>query len=92
MYFFKSNGYQHLIYISPYLEQVLGLQEEDPILLRLFHKYDLHPTYLLDRIKTQNLSPDDIRSLYHDFKHLSKNGHALWGKMMGEDISELIGR
>ncbi len=48
--------------------------------------------YLLDTIKSLNLSDGMKRSLFHDKIHLEKGGHKLWGDIIGRDLMRLVAK
>ncbi|MCK4577979.1 MAG: hypothetical protein KAU50_04270 [Candidatus Marinimicrobia bacterium] len=86
----KSRDYAHLIYISPPVDQVLGSEEKDSLVLKYLEKHDLEATYLLDRIKQLNIDPATIQSWFYSDIHLEKQGHAVWGRLINEDLKQLL--
>lgn len=85
--FLKSQNRHHLIYISPTLLQTLGEEEACPYLKALFAEYDLPVIYIQERLP--KLSKTEYKTLYHDNVHLSKEGHALWGEIISDDLQKI---
>lgn len=86
--YLKANHREHLIYITPSRQEVLGEATEDKVLMALFAKYDLKVIYLKDKLEQLKLS--DKAQFFHDDIHLSKEGHQIWGSMIASDLQELI--
>lgn len=87
--YIRSRGYMHLIYISPSVDQLLGSEEKDSLVMKYLEKHSLEVTYLLDRIRQINSDPETIRSWFSSGIHLEKQGHAVWGRLIHEDLKEL---
>jgi hypothetical protein len=85
--FLKEHNRIHLIYITPSLKQVLGLDGEDKIIKSLFNQYGLKVTYLIDRMPP--LTPTQKKDIFHDNIHLSPQGHQLWAKLIMTDLKEV---
>ncbi|MEJ2053608.1 MAG: hypothetical protein P8X42_06775 [Calditrichaceae bacterium] len=88
--YLRSHNFNHLIYISPNKPQLLGERDVDPYVKKYLAESGLHVQYLKDRDRIKALSKDEILAVYHDFSHLSKEGHHLWGELFGHDLAELF--
>ncbi len=88
--FLKSQGYLHLIYISPTREQALNEAEKDKNVLYFLEKYDLNVTYILDQIDLLNFSRIEKENLFYDGVHLTKQGHIIWGEIINSDLVKLV--
>lgn len=86
----KSQGYLHLIYISPTREQVLQRDEKDKHVFYFLAKYNLNVTFILDRINLLNFTSAEKETLFYDGVHLSKEGHIIWAEIMGNDLAKLV--
>jgi hypothetical protein len=80
--FLKNKGFQHLIFITPYKDQVLGIEGKDTLIANLFTEYKLKPIYILDKLPRKL----DVENLFHDQVHLEKMGHEVWGALIKEEI------
>jgi hypothetical protein len=88
--FLKAQGRNHLIYITPSQKQLLGSEKEDEILKALFSEYGLSVIYIKDKLPP--LSQEECLTLFHDNIHLSQKGHALWGKVIANDLKPLTNK
>lgn len=86
--FLKSQGKQHLIYITPSRSQMLGIQPEDLALKALLAEYQLNVVYLKDRL--QPYAAINMATFFHDEIHLSKLGHQQWAKMIEPDLKNVL--
>jgi hypothetical protein len=87
--FLKSKGFIHLIYISPNKPQLLSERTIDPYVKKHLSDIEIKVCYLKDKQVIKELTKDQILTIFHDFSHLSKEGHELWGKLIGDDLKEL---
>ncbi|MFI4937118.1 MAG: SGNH/GDSL hydrolase family protein [Candidatus Berkiellales bacterium] len=78
--YLKSNHRQHIIFISPSKLQVAGTEPNDPILKKLFAKYNLKVNYLDEKLKT--IPDEEKQAIFHDGIHLTAQGHQLWAKLI----------
>lgn len=83
--FLKSQGFDHIIVISPARSQALGTQPIDGRVKKYLNQYQLNAHYFLDNLQDDSL---DIPSLYYDEIHLSKEGHKLWGEWLQALLTE----
>jgi hypothetical protein len=80
--FLKDKGFQHLIFITPYKGQFLGIQKKDTLVANLLTEYKLKPIYLLDKLPRKL----DVENIFHDQVHLEKKGHEVWGALIKEEL------
>jgi len=88
-YALKQRGYIHLIYISPTKAQALGHTEKNPDVLQFLETHQITATYILDELNLENLSQDEIESIFFDDVHLTAKGHRVWGQIIGDDLVDL---
>lgn len=88
--FLKSKGYYHIVYILPTYQQVLEDKEKDKLLTKYLSKYNLDVVYLIDKIKILNLKNKE--SWFRDTIHLEKEGHAIYGMIIGNDLKTIISK
>ena len=87
--FIKSKGYIHMVYISPYRTEVTGTLTRDPAINRYLKRHAVPVTYIVDRIDRERMTLAQKQELFYDDVHLSKKGHILWGKIIGNDLKKL---
>ncbi len=90
--FLKLRGYTHLIYFSTNTDQLLKGVPADTIVAKLLKMYDINGVYLNEKPELLSLSKAEQQELFYDWNHLSKKGHGLWGKIIGEDLRRLLGK
>jgi len=86
----KARGYSHVIFISPSLNQVLSKKQKDSNVESLLAIYGVRAIYLLDKVNESGASDDKKRSWYQDDKHLTSEGHRIWGEFMYDELRTLI--
>jgi hypothetical protein len=84
--FLKARGYQHLIFISPTREQVLGEHPRDLRVHAQLEKHGVETVYLVGEPIMRAASPDERRSWYQDDVHLTAKGHAVWGELIRQHL------
>ncbi len=88
--YLKSKGFVHLIYISPEALHLFHNKEKDQTVLQYLTKHQLNVTYLVDRLKLLDLPEDTAEQIYYDGGHLDVAGHQLWGKLINEDLKQIV--
>jgi hypothetical protein len=86
----KSRNYKHLIYITPTKKQILDNQNRDPLIQKHIINSGLNVIYIMDRINKMTLTDTEKEALFHDSVHLEIQGHALWGKIINDDLKKLL--
>ena len=89
--FLKSNGYRHLIYISPRRAQVLGSRLKDKLVAELLARHGVEAVYLLDRLDLAVVTNEEKASWFQDAVHLTEKGHGIWGALMRVDLRKALG-
>ena len=94
--FLKSKGFLHLILIviSPLKSQVLHREDRHRWLPEFLVRHQLEVMYLLDinKIDALHLSDVEKEALYYDDVHLEKKGHALWGRLISDELRRRLPR
>jgi hypothetical protein len=88
--FLKARGYQHFIYISPTREQVLGEKPRDASVRAQLEKHGIAALYLLDAPIMRAAPPEERRAWFQDDVHLTPQGHAVWGELIGERLARAL--
>ena len=88
--FLKGKGLDHLIFITPRKEQVVGDAGKDPLVKELLAKHGLHPVYIGDKLSECGLSAPEKQKLFYDSIHLEKEGHAVWAKIIRHELDKII--
>lgn len=78
-----SKGFIHLIYISPSRSQVFDNAPKDPVVANALSAYGINAQYILDKLEQADFGGKD---LYHDDIHFEREGHSLWGQLIGHDL------
>lgn len=86
----KGKGFDHLIFISPCKEQVVGNAAKDPLVKDMLAKYDLHPVYISDKLSECGLSALEEQKLFYDSIHLEREGHVLWAKIIRHELDKIV--
>ncbi|MBS0286855.1 MAG: hypothetical protein JSR17_06130 [Proteobacteria bacterium] len=86
--YLKENQRDHIIYITPSQQELLGKSAQDEIIKNTLAKYGLNVIYIKDRIK--EIPADEIPQYFHDDIHLSEKGHQLWATIMAHDLKEIL--
>ena len=86
--FLRSQGYKHLIFISPTRAQVVYGADKDEMVEEYLKKYDIKAVYISGLIN--GLDNVDKDRLFNDYFHLSKYGHKIWGELIGKEISRIV--
>jgi hypothetical protein len=87
----NSTGREHLIYLSPELNQVLGVAGPDTVVARLLAKHEVEATYILDRLDLDHVDHEERASWFKDGVHLTPKGHVVWGRLIEEDLRRRLG-
>jgi len=88
--YLRSHGLTHLLYMSTDTHQLLEGMPPDTIVSQYLRIYGLQVSYLAERPEIRSLSRSQVEDLFYDWNHLDKEGHLLWGKMIGEDLKKLL--
>ena len=83
--YLKQQGYQHYIFITPTLPQVVHNAENDLLIKNSLDNNKLDYIYLRNKIP-QDLTQSQKTNLFHDSIHLSQAGHALWAEMIQKEV------
>jgi hypothetical protein len=89
--FLKARGLRHVIFISPTRPQAMRERPRDPLVKAELDKAGVPAIYILDKPRLRAASPEQVAVWYHDIDHLTKEGHAVWGEIMREDLGRLVG-
>jgi hypothetical protein len=84
----KSRGHRHLVFISPTRKEVLGLQPVDARVKAALGRHGVEAIYLLDRLP--GAPAEEKRAWYQDNDHLTAAGHAVWGRIIREELLRRI--
>lgn len=82
--FLKARGYKHVIFISPTRQQVLEGRPRDARVKAELERHGVDALYLLDRLPAA--AAQERRAWYQDNDHLTAQGHALWGRLIREEL------
>ncbi|MBN1123568.1 MAG: hypothetical protein JXA82_01075 [Sedimentisphaerales bacterium] len=85
-----EKGYRHFVFISPDQGHMNGTHPKNPLLMKSLQQHDLQVTYLQDLFKQTPHAIQDIPSLFHDGLHLSKKGHAAWGRVLAGELKKRL--
>ncbi len=88
--FLKAQGRTHLIYMSTNTSQLLDGVPADTVVATLLRMSDLSVTYLGERPEIRSLPRERIEALFYDWNHLDKEGHRLWGEVIGKDLKKVL--
>ena len=88
--FLREKGFRHLLFITPTRDQVLGNRSKDPLVQGMLARHGLEPIYIADRLNGCNLADSARRGLFRDAVHLEKAGHAMWAKVIREDLERIL--
>ncbi len=88
--FLRKNSFDHLIFITPSREQVVGSMGKDPLVMKMLAKHDLHPVYIGDEQNERGLSASKKQKLFYDSIHLSKEGHVVWAEIIRQELDKII--
>ena len=88
--YLRQRGFQHLIFITPSLSQVVKGEPKDPLVKNLLMDYHLTPYYILDELSQYNLSESERRELFYDNIHLERKGHAVWARIIRSKLDLII--
>ena len=87
--FLKSKGFIHLIYLSPNRPQLLKESGVDNYVEKHLVNCGLNVCFLKNRQELKRLTVKQVGNIFYDFSHLTKEGHQLWGEMIGNDLNKL---
>jgi len=87
-----SKGFVQRIYISPLRSQVVGTIPKDAVILSALRRQGVEAVYLGDRLAAVEPDRQHRNELFLDNVHLTPAGHALWGKMINQDLRALLPR
>ena len=82
--FLKARGYRHLVFISPTRQQVLEGRPRDARVKAELERHGVDAVYLLERLPGAPAA--ERRAWYQDNDHLTAQGHALWGRLIREEL------
>jgi lysophospholipase L1-like esterase len=68
----------------------LDNQNRDPLIQKHIINSGLNVIYIMDRINKMTLTDTEKEALFHDSVHLEIQGHALWGKIINDDLKKLL--
>jgi hypothetical protein len=86
----RDRGYRHFIFISPTREQALGHKPRDARVQAELEKHGIEAVYLLDTPIMRTARPEARSAWYQDDWHLTPTGHAVWGELMGERLTQAL--
>ena len=86
--YLKDNQRDHIIYITPSRQELLGFTKQDDFIKNALAKYGLHVIYLKDKLG--NLSKEDIQQYFHDDIHLTPQGHEKWAALISDDLKDIV--
>jgi hypothetical protein len=88
--FLRAAGHAHLIFISPTRQQVLNVKPRDARVREQLEKHGVRAVYLLDKPRIATASLEEKRAWYQDNDHLTPQGHAVWGELIGEELKRVV--
>ncbi len=88
--FLKARGYRHLIFISPTRQQVVEGRARDARVKAQLESHGVQAIYLLDKVRGFAASPEEMRAWYQDNDHLTEKGHAVWGRLINEELRRAL--
>lgn len=80
----RARGYRHLMFISPTRQQVLGERAPDARVRAALERHGVRAVYLIERLPAASAA--ERRAWYQDNDHLTEKGHAVWGRLMHEEL------
>lgn len=80
--FLKSKGFKHIVVITPSRSQALLGHPKDSLVEQALKSHQLDAIYLLDKMQTIQAKDE----WFHDEIHLTKEGHAQWGKWLKQEL------
>jgi len=86
----KSKGYLHLIFITPTRQQVLEGESKDEHVQLFLRKHELPVTYISEELDALSLGREQMEQLFYDDRHLSEEGHVIWGEIIDDELLELL--
>lgn len=87
--FLRARGLNHVSYISPTIQQVLGVADRDPFISKQLAAHSLEPIYLIRRLQKLGLAESEVHALYKDNVHLTVEGHRTWASLIEPDLRAL---
>ena len=88
--FLKGKGFEHLIFITPSLNQVLKKNDKPTLVQKMLSKDNLKFVLIKDELNKHNFSNEKIKSFYHDKTHLTKEGHQVWAEIIKAELTKII--
>jgi hypothetical protein len=88
--FLRAKGFVHLIYMSTDTHQLLDGLPADTVVAKYLRLSGLRVSYLADSPEIRGLAGTDVETLFYDWNHLDKEGHRLWGKLIGRDLERVF--
>jgi hypothetical protein len=86
--FLKSQGFRHLIFISPTRQETLGQRPVDARVKAALEKHGVPAVYLLERLPAAPAA--ERRAWYQDNDHLTEKGHAVWGRLIHDELTRVL--
>ena len=86
----RREGCRHLILVTPTKRQVMGVDDRDPRVLEMLSQQGLAVQYILDDLRTLDLSDPEKAGLFYDSWHLSKAGHEVWARLIRKELETLV--
>jgi len=88
--YLKEKGFEHLIFITPSLNQALEKKDESTLIQKMLLKHSLKFIPIKDELKKYDFSDNQIISFYNDNIHLTKEGHKIWSEIIRYKLAQLI--
>jgi hypothetical protein len=86
----KQRGYRHLIYMSTNTKQLFENEPADSLVARYLNENDVHPILIKERDEVRALKREDLKRMFYDWNHLTVEGHALWARIIGNDLQKIL--
>ncbi len=86
--FLKDNNRDHLIFITPSLNELQGITKQDEIIKSALLKYGLQVIYIKDYLGS--VPETQIKAYYHDDIHLSEMGHQKWAELISVELKDIV--
>jgi len=86
----RRDGCQHLLFITPTQNQVVGDQGKDPLVLELLEEHNLPAMYISDMLASYGLSEQEAADLFYDSVHLQLAGHQIWAQVIRDELRKCI--
>lgn len=85
-----AQGMDLHVFITPKKQQVYQDAPRDSIVAGALNSHGIQATYLLDMLRRRAEQEPLPKGLFQDNIHLTAEGHALWGELLGMELADRI--